>query len=50
MNTKRFAMRISPELLAMLRRHAAVSGLTLSSYIKMILTERARLVKSGKME
>jgi predicted HicB family RNase H-like nuclease len=45
MNTKAFILRLSPELRARLEEQATEKGLTLTAYIRMILTEKARLGK-----
>jgi len=42
-NTQQLLVKVTPELHQRLREQAQQRGLTLTSYIRMILTERANL-------
>jgi len=43
-NTQQLLVKVSPELQQRLREQALERGLTLTGYIRMVLTERAKLV------
>jgi predicted DNA binding CopG/RHH family protein len=42
MNTKSILLKLSPELHAALKKKASKLGLTLTSYIRMILTQEVK--------
>ena len=42
-NTQQLLVKVTPELQQRLREQATERGLTLTSYIRMILTEQAKL-------
>jgi predicted HicB family RNase H-like nuclease len=44
-----FTMRLHPDVKARLSEHAQEIGLSFAAYVRMILTERAKLVAKGKL-
>lgn len=49
MNTEKSPLRMSPQLKALLKEQAAERGMSLSAYMRMILTERAAQVSREKV-